>query len=308
MKSKPDVELNLSSNAAPCFASSDELAHERKLQVWYLEKQFNFCLAGKAFSSPRQTFAVWVDVQPPSLYMAPPKNYVWLDRRDGAVRSGVVGDRPAYLSVDVAKIIDLYVLDAARALRQIPGKYLLPDELPVVLECLETARIERHRAAQAIMTDAAGEAIGAAPSRLDLAGPGPAAVVAAEAAGAAIEASEGPAQIVLQWLDDRKLPADGAAFYAAGGADEITALEDQIEAQAQGLYCVDGHDLGSGTINIFLYADDQDAAVARLVALAETGALPAGVRIGAPIEGKAALRAFYPPGLEEFDLLTLTGA
>lgn len=60
-------------------------------------------------------------------------------------------------------------------------------------------------------------------------------------------------QIVLQW--------DEARFSVA----EIHQVEDELERGAAGLFEVDGHDIGSGTANIFIYSRTPDNAVERLL-------------------------------------------
>src|SRR5262249_35512788 len=86
----------------------------------------------------------------------------------------------------------------------------------------------------------------------------------------------GRTQIVLQWLDT-----------AQGGMDlqEIYKIEDALEAVSSGKYEVDGHDVGSGTVNVFLYAEDSkvDSVIAAVILFFERGKLPKGMRIGRAI-------------------------
>jgi hypothetical protein len=51
----------------------------------------------------------------------------------------------------------------------------------------------------------------------------------------------------LQWLDTEQ---------GGLGLREIYKIEDALEAVSHGEYFVDGHDSGSGTVNVFLYAED----------------------------------------------------
>jgi hypothetical protein len=71
---------------------------------------------------------------------------------------------------------------------------------------------------------------------------------------------------------------------------------------------VDSFDVGAGTMNVFLYIDDPDKAVQRVVEIFETGLLPPGMRIGlADTQGTEqstrTYRPVYPPSLAEFKLM-----
>jgi len=114
-------------------------------------------------------------------------------------------------------------------------------------------------------------------------------------------AMAGETQIVLQWLDTRE-----------GGMNlrEIYGIEDALEAASGGQYFVDGHDAGSGTVNVFLYAEDSmvDLAIATIVCFFEQGKLPKGMRIGRAIYEDEKRKNWhfqpvYPPGLAEFDIM-----
>src|SRR5262245_51276681 len=80
-------------------------------------------------------------------------------------------------------------------------------------------------------------------------------------------------QIVLQSLDT----AEGTI-----ALEEIYKVEEALETVSGGVYLVDGHDVGSGTVNVFLYADDAkvDAAIALVVRFFEQGRLPKRMRVG----------------------------
>jgi hypothetical protein len=75
-------------------------------------------------------------------------------------------------------------------------------------------------------------------------------------------------QIIVQWPD------------ADVGLWRLWMLERRLEQNAGGDYRVDGHDIGAGTANIFLYASDPDSAVQRVIELHDQGRLQSGMRIG----------------------------
>ena len=114
-------------------------------------------------------------------------------------------------------------------------------------------------------------------------------------------AMAGETQIVLQWLDT-----------AQGRMDlrQVHQIEDALEMVSSGEYVVDGHDVGSGAVNVFLYAQDSriDSAIAVVVRFFEQGKLPEGMRIGRAIYSDAKrtnwhFQPIYPPGLVEFDIM-----
>ena len=105
-------------------------------------------------------------------------------------------------------------------------------------------------------------------------------------------------QIVVQWFDNSP-PNSGV------NADPLLDL---LYKQSQDLYVVDSFDLGAGTMNVFLYTDDPDKAVRRVVEIFDQGLLPQGMRIGvADTQGtEQSTRTYhpvYPPSLAEFKLM-----
>ena len=111
----------------------------------------------------------------------------------------------------------------------------------------------------------------------------------------------GQTQIVLQWLDT-----------AQDGLDlrEVHKIEDALEVVSSGEYTVDGHDVGSGAVNVFLYAEDSrvDSAISVVIRFFERGKLPKGMRIGRAIYEDERRRNWqfqpvYPPGLAKFDIM-----
>jgi hypothetical protein len=104
-------------------------------------------------------------------------------------------------------------------------------------------------------------------------------------------------QIIAQWSD-------------AAGLDELFVIEDTIIEAAGDLFEVDGHDVGSGTFNVFIYADDGavDATVAKLIQLREKDKVPNSMKIGVAQYTNAersdwTFKPVYPAGLKSFELM-----
>jgi hypothetical protein len=88
------------------------------------------------------------------------------------------------------------------------------------------------------------------------------------------------------------------------GLQEIYKIEDSLEAVSRGEYFVDGHDIGSGTVNVFLYAEDSkfNSAITLVIRFFEQGKLPTGMRIGRAIYADEQRKNWrfqpvYPQGL-----------
>jgi hypothetical protein len=114
--------------------------------------------------------------------------------------------------------------------------------------------------------------------------------------GATVHLTGKATQIVAQWPDGAPL-------------EKLFAIEDAIENAASDIADIDGHDVGSGTFNVFLYTDDStiDATVARLVKLVEGGKVPPGMKVGVAQYTNAArtdwtFKPVYPAGLTTFDI------
>jgi hypothetical protein len=105
-------------------------------------------------------------------------------------------------------------------------------------------------------------------------------------------------QIVVQW------PIDATTDISL---HEVWALEDRLEAESEGLYDVDGDDFGTGAANVFLYADDPEAAVRKVVSIYQMGQLRPGMRIGVREYREDTkrwdYRPVFPRGLHRFDLI-----
>jgi hypothetical protein len=108
-------------------------------------------------------------------------------------------------------------------------------------------------------------------------------------------------QVVAQWLlSAEATPLDVQQYFAA---------ELVIEGECGDVCYVDGNDIGSGTFNVFLYAQDVDAAVALLRRLHESGRLPRGMRVGVADYTNAertdwTYRPVYPDDLTSFSPFT----
>lgn len=105
-------------------------------------------------------------------------------------------------------------------------------------------------------------------------------------------------QVVVQWFDN-------SPMNSSVNADPLLDL---LYTRSDGLYVVDSFDLGSGTMNLFLYTDDPEKAVQHVVELFEEGLLPPGMRIGvADTQGtEQSTRTYhpvYPPSLAQFELI-----
>jgi hypothetical protein len=190
-------------------------------------------------------------------------------RGENAVFTGVNIPHDQFMQSDATGRVDLFAAAVRASLEQMKEKHLPAEDRAWLFEQVEAVRVELRRRLGATVDDALITLASAAPDEVE---------------------EEARTQIVLQWLAD--LAVGGL------GLGDIAAMEDMLEAESEGLFEVDGHDLGSGTINIFLFAADAGAATARLIALAVAGRLQPGVRIG--VQG---LEAVYPPGVDRLEPL-----
>ena len=96
-------------------------------------------------------------------------------------------------------------------------------------------------------------------------------------------------QLILQ------LPAAGISDY-----DNLIRLEDAITEKLGDLGSVDGHDAGSGEMNIFVLTDEPAAAFDRIKALAERLGLLANLVAAYRKTGGDDYVVVYPPGRTDF--------
>jgi hypothetical protein len=104
-------------------------------------------------------------------------------------------------------------------------------------------------------------------------------------------------QFVAQWSDD--------ADY-----DELIEIENALIDEAEDLFEVDGHDIGSGTFNVFMYAEDGsvEASIARVIQLFEDGRLSPNMKLGVAVyeDQEREIWTFkpaFPLDLNEFELI-----
>jgi hypothetical protein len=107
----------------------------------------------------------------------------------------------------------------------------------------------------------------------------------------------GKTQIVAQW-------SDKADF------DALIVIEDVLEGSSENIYEVDGHDIGSGKFNVFMYAKDRDveAAVAHIVQVYKANGLAPGMKLGVAVyldkkRTDWTFKPVYPPDLKSFELM-----
>ena len=122
-------------------------------------------------------------------------------------------------------------------------------------------------------------------------------IVASSVVFAVSGAQAGTTQIVVQWVDGTN---SLSVFRVQGALDD--------HAQQSG-YDSDGNDVGSGTTNFYLYADDKrvDAVVQELISMQKQKLLPDGMRIGVAEYKDAkrkdwSYRPVYPVTLKHFDI------
>ncbi len=95
------------------------------------------------------------------------------------------------------------------------------------------------------------------------------------------------------------------------GAGQLFHLQSVLDDEAGRVgYVSDGNDIGSGTTNFYLYAEDAhvDSVVKELIDMQRRKLLPAGMRIGVAIYKDAKRREWdyrpvYPKGLTQFDIM-----
>lgn len=104
-------------------------------------------------------------------------------------------------------------------------------------------------------------------------------------------------QIVAQWTD-------------APGLDALIPIEDVLIEEEDGIFEVDGHDIGSGTFNVFIYAEDAkvDSAVRHIIDMVERGKIPEGMKLAVAQYLDAertdwTFKPVYPADLKSFAIL-----
>jgi hypothetical protein len=98
-------------------------------------------------------------------------------------------------------------------------------------------------------------------------------------------------QLVLQW-----------SAFSQDDHDAVVAMTDDLEQALNDTAEVDGWDFGSGEMNIFIYADDPQAAFDRAKATLEVHARLGSVRAAyRDVEGDE-FTVLWPEGLSTFEL------
>ena len=82
--------------------------------------------------------------------------------------------------------------------------------------------------------------------------------------------------------------------------DALIALEEQVSATLGDSGDVDGHDAGSGEMNIFIFTDEPVLAFARIAAGLGSSGLMANLKAGYRERGAEVFVALYPKDLREF--------
>ena len=108
-------------------------------------------------------------------------------------------------------------------------------------------------------------------------------------------------QIIVQWVDGPNALSRWQVFRLQG------VFDDRAD---QGGYFSDGNDVGGGTQNFYLYADDSrvDSVVHFVIGMQQEKQLPDGMRIGVAAYKDAkrkdwTYRAVYPSTLKHFDIM-----
>jgi hypothetical protein len=84
--------------------------------------------------------------------------------------------------------------------------------------------------------------------------------------------------------------------------DDMLRLEDALIARLGDLVDVDGHDVGSGEINVFAFTDKPIIAFERMTAIPEVARLLPRLRVAYRAIGSENFETLHPPGLYSFDV------
>ncbi len=96
-------------------------------------------------------------------------------------------------------------------------------------------------------------------------------------------------QIVFQW------PAESMK-----DLDRIVAIENKIRRDLGSIGSVDGHDIGAGEMNVFIYTDDPNAVLEKAMSLLKGEVDMEDLMVGFRKFDEDDYRPMYPPGLEFF--------
>jgi hypothetical protein len=84
--------------------------------------------------------------------------------------------------------------------------------------------------------------------------------------------------------------------------DDMLRLESALAASLHDLVDVDGHDVGSGEINIFTFTDKPIVAFERMTAIPEVAGLLPRLRVAYRGIDAEDFETLYPPGVYSFDI------
>lgn len=99
--------------------------------------------------------------------------------------------------------------------------------------------------------------------------------------------------LVLQW----------PSACTAEDLDLLVSLEDQIIANIGDYGSVDGHDIGSGEMNIFIFTEDPKSTFARVKNIGSMPNHMKSLKAGYPEVGQDHFVPLYPEGLEYFSVI-----
>ena len=89
-------------------------------------------------------------------------------------------------------------------------------------------------------------------------------------------------------------------FSSTGDYDAMVSLEGRIARELGALGDVDGHDAGTGQMNVFVHTGRPEAAFERVARALWPGGLPPGLKVAfRPLDGDA-YTVLHPPGEVDF--------
>jgi len=99
--------------------------------------------------------------------------------------------------------------------------------------------------------------------------------------------------LVLQW------PSSSTA----DELDLLVSLEDEIREDIGAYGDVDGHDIGSGEMNIFVFTEDPKSAFEHIRKIGSIANRMTDLKVGYRIVGEDDFIPLYPEGLDQFSVI-----
>ena len=99
--------------------------------------------------------------------------------------------------------------------------------------------------------------------------------------------------LVLQW----------PSASTAEDLDLLISLEDQIIANIGDYGTVDGHDIGSGEMNIFIFTEDPKSTFEHVKKIGSVANHISNLKVGYRVVGEDDFVPVYPEGLEHFSVI-----